>query len=290
MARHWGRRFGGAAASFVAPGSGQWLCGRSKRAVGFLLAMMVPTMAAPFVGAWAVFLATSVRFVAAAEVFFGRVESALPRRAVPGMGVLLGLGLIFTIVVRWQYMAGFVIPTGGMQPTLQPGDRFMVRKFGLPPAVGDVAVFGGPEGSGDWVQRVVARGGQVVSVRSGQLFIDGQARTDAAGAPCKVWNHGEQVDAVCHRERLGDHEYRIAVRPIEGSSMDYPGPNGCGSRMEAAGDSCRVPAGALFLLGDNRNDSFDSRELGALAEGDVKAVALFVWHSKSGFHLSGSIP
>jgi signal peptidase I len=121
--------------------------------------------------------------------------------------------------------------------------------------------------------------------------VDGQALTDAAGAPCKVWHEGEQVDAVCHREQLGEHEYRIAVRPrSDDGSMDYPGRSGCGPRMEVAGDGCRVPAGALFLLGDNRNDSFDSRELGALAEGDVKGVALFVWYSKSGFQFRGSIP
>ncbi len=289
MARYVGRRLGGTVLSLIAPGSGQWLLGRTRRSVGFLVAMIVAMLLVPFLGPALLLAAMLLRLAAAIDPLLGRVDPPPLTRGLTGAIVYLMLGVGFVVAVRIVYMEGFRIPSGGMAPTLLPEDRFLARRFGLPPATGEVVVYEALDaGSGDHVQRVVARAGDVVSIRDGLLTVGGQMVTDGAGMPCKVPTDDGEAQATCHAEAIGDQRYQIALGGEPGAG-DYPGADGCHPTMESTEDGCRVPDGHLFMLGDNRNDSLDSRQFGPVPEDRVKGVVLFVWYSADGFRFDRAL-
>ena len=152
--------------------------------------------------------------------------------------ILLALGL--AIVLKTFVVQAFYIPSGSMEPTLEPGDRVLVTKVLSRPSRGDVIVFADPndgrsqdrgivggflhwlsEGLGfarpeheDFIKRVIGLPGETVEIRDGRLFVDGR--------------------------RIVEPYLRGPV-----DTRDY-GPT-------------TVPAGRLFVLGDNRLNSNDSR-------------------------------
>jgi signal peptidase I len=142
------------------------------------------------------------------------------------------------------------VPTPSMAPTIEPGDRIFVSKaaFGLRlpyttrylvevggPAVGDVVIFGDPRGGPTaLVKRVVALAGQSVRLERGVLYVD--------GLPQRL---EELVDGTVV-EHLGATRHATG----EPDLIDY-GPT-------------VVPPGHVFVMGDNRATSLDSREIGAI--------------------------
>ncbi len=182
--------------------------------------------------------------------------------------VLMAFAL--AVVIRVLAIQPFVIPSGSMAPTLLPGDMIVVTKwswgysrFSAVPAVvpvahghrwpsleapqpGDVAVFRSPRTPGqDLIKRVIAGPGATVSLRDGQVLVDGAAleRTPLGtvigldGAPLRAW-----------REVLPDGRSWVV--------WDTPG-RGRHDSMSAV----RVPEGHYFVLGDHRDNSADSRDV-----------------------------
>jgi signal peptidase I len=175
----------------------------------------------------------------------------------------LGLALVLVFLIRVFAVQAFRIPSTSMVPTLLVGDHLLVSKlhYGLRlpwgggwlatyarPRVGDVVVFVPPGGRGGaasasraFVKRVVAVEGEVVEIRDGQVFVNGQVR-DA-----------EQAHAA---------------------------PGGMGARSEpAALAPRRLESGQVFVLGDQRSFSRDSRDWGPIDIQDVEGKAVFVYWS-----------
>jgi signal peptidase I len=180
------------------------------------------------------------------------------------LAVLLTLG---RAVLADQYL----VPTSSMAPTIAPGDRIFVFKaaygarvpftdayvdVGGGPARGDVILFGDPRGGHvPLVKRVVAFAGETVAMRDGVLILDGVAQ------PLERLASGREV------EHLGDGTHAAGKREIE----DF-GP-------------VVVPADHLFVMGDNRAASLDSRAMGPLPRRLVRGRVLGVvyGHSAAGF-------
>jgi signal peptidase I len=179
-----------------------------------------------------------------------RARARYPRVASALRGVLkLGAMLAVLTLARATLADQYVVPTGSMWPTIAPGDRIFVDKvaYGLHvplvgavlgdrggPPVGDVVLLGDPRGGSiPLVKRVVARGGQRVAMHDGVLFVDGQAQAlEPAG--------GDEVV-----ERLGGVEH-------------------AGTRDTADFGPIVVPPDHVFVMGDNRSVSLDSRVLGSV--------------------------
>jgi signal peptidase I len=193
------------------------------------------------------------------------------RSQAPGLAVAVGVALFLRAFV----VEAFVIPSGSMIPTLEVGDRIFVDKsiYGLMlplaqrkltagrmPERGEVAVFVPVDRQGDdLIKRVVAVGGDTVELRANLLVINGRAVSRRAlPGPCTV--DGEPCAAF--EETLDGRRYRVLQH--EGSPPVDFGP-------------LRVPAGHVFLLGDNRDNSADSRAWGSLPREHLKGRALFVW-------------
>jgi signal peptidase I len=178
----------------------------------------------------------------------------------------LVLAIILTVVIRGLVIQAFRIPTGSMEDTLLVGDFLFVNKmvygseidlgfsgnrlfyYRFPairqPRVGDVIVFRYPDDpSRDFIKRCVAVGGQTVEIRDKVLYVDGHPR--------------EEPFAV-HKDPR--------TLPRELGPRDNFGP-------------FVVPQDHLFMMGDNRDNSQDSRFWGALPVNLVKGKAMFLYWS-----------
>lgn len=198
----------------------------------------------------------------------------------------------------------FKIPSGSMVPTLLVGDLILVNKFTygirLPvlnrkiipnndPQRGDVVVFRyPPDPRMDYIKRVVGLPGDEVTYHNQKLSINGQ--------PVALKALGEYYDEDGMRyspqfgEQLGSVEHRILVDPrrssfIRGGETGFPFAENC--RYTAEGVSCKVPPGHYFVMGDNRDNSMDSRYWGFVPDENLVGKAFVVWMNLGNFSRIG---
>lgn len=172
------------------------------------------------------------------------------------------VAVILALFIRTFVVQAFKIPTSSMEPNLLVGDHLLVNKFVFAPTAsrlehallpirdirrGDVIVFKYPEDpERDFIKRVIGLPGESVELRSQQIFING-VRIDQPYA----------------------HYLLPATGDSEGGSFDV---------RERYGP-VTVPEGQFFVMGDNRDNSQDSRYWGFLPQHYVKGRALFIYWS-----------
>jgi len=194
--------------------------------------------------------------------------------------------ILIVLLFRSFLAEPFKIPSGSMMPTLLVGDFILVNKFAyglrLPvlgtklvsigePKRGDVFVFRYPnpehdprkEGL-DYIKRVIGLPGDEITYRNKTLYVNGKEVPQADVGPF-VGSGNEarrMAGAEIHEEMLPEVEHQILQ-----SSMLLPGREG----------SWRVPAGQYFAMGDNRDNSEDSRYWGFVPEQNVIGKAFVIW-------------
>jgi len=201
--------------------------------------------------------------------------------------------ILFVFVLRSFVVEPFRIPSGSMLPTLENGDLILVNKFEyglrlpiidkkvLPigePKRGDVLVFRYPvDPSVDYIKRVVGVPGDVVLYQNKTLYINGQeiqhTRDGDYFEPDRsayVGRYSEQLGTVKH-DILLNKQARQDFMPIS----DYPYRNNC--EYLGNGVRCTVPPGHYFMMGDNRDNSLDSRYWGFVPEQNIVGRAFFIW-------------
>ncbi len=201
--------------------------------------------------------------------------------------------IVVVFVLRSFLFEPFKIPSGSMIPTLLVGDLILVNKFtygvrlpvlntkiteGTPPQRGDVMVFRyPPKPSLDYIKRVVGVPGDEVAYLNKKLIINGQPVAQSS-----LPDFFEE-DAVRYfkqfEEKLGDHTHRLLnddSRPayVPGTD-DFPFKTEC--RYNVEGVVCKVPPGHYFMMGDNRDNSLDSRYWGFVPEKNIVGKAFFIW-------------
>ena len=187
----------------------------------------------------------------------------------------------------------FKIPSGSMIPTLLVGDLILVNKFtygirlpvinkkiteGNPVQRGDVMVFRyPPQPSMDYIKRVVGVPGDEIAYLNKRLTVNGKPVNTTALPDffdADAMRYFKQFD-----EQLGAQRHRIIVNPdapafVQGAS-NFAGREGC--RYSVEGVTCKVPEGHYFMMGDNRDNSLDSRYWGFVPDGNIVGKAFFVW-------------
>ncbi|HEY2928455.1 signal peptidase I [Piscinibacter sp.] len=201
--------------------------------------------------------------------------------------------ILIVFLLRSFLFEPFKIPSGSMIPTLLVGDLILVNKFHygvrLPvinkkivanhdPQRGDVMVFRYPEDpSVDYIKRVVGVPGDEVSYRNQQLFVNG-ALAETQPRP-DFFNEDSLRFEKEYVEKLGNAEHRILVDRQRQSYItvpdNFPLKENC--RYSAEGVTCKVPAGHYFMMGDNRDNSRDSRFWGFVPDENIVGKAFFVW-------------
>ncbi|UUX96797.1 signal peptidase I [Aquabacterium sp. J223] len=202
--------------------------------------------------------------------------------------------ILLVFLLRSFLFEPFKIPSGSMIPTLQVGDLILVNKYHygvrLPvinkkvvenhdPQRGDVIVFRYPVNPAvDYIKRVVAVPGDEVAYLNRRLSINGQlvpttALPDAYDG--EIMRYMQQFS-----EKLGAVEHRIQLLPQAvpfdpRRTYDFPFKDQC--RYSAEGMVCKVPPGHYFVMGDNRDNSEDSRYWGFVPDENIVGRAFLVW-------------
>ena len=201
--------------------------------------------------------------------------------------------ILIVFLLRSFLFEPFKIPSGSMIPTLLVGDLILVNKFDygvrLPvinqkiiankdPARGDVVVFRyPPDPRIDYIKRVVGLPGDEIAYLNKVLTINGQ-RIDVAPLP-DFYDEDSRRYAQHFSEKLAGVEHRILIdkeRPafIPGA-QNFPNIDAC--QYSGEGVTCKVPAGHYFMMGDNRDNSVDSRYWGFVPDRNLVGRAFFVW-------------
>jgi signal peptidase I len=222
--------------------------------------------------------------------------------------VSLGLAIILLLGIRSSIFEPFKIPSGSMIPTLLIGDHIFVNKFayglkfpilgmkipftdvslGSPiylthrtlPKRGDIIVFLYPrDESFHYIKRVIGLPGDTIELRNKVLYVNGQAVNrepiDKAQSDQMVTGLNDPkytVDSLTvYKEHLGNVDHQIM--------LDKNNPIGDNFSLEATFDTKTVPADSLFVMGDNRDFSNDSRFWGFVPMDNVEGKAVLIWFS-----------
>ena len=175
------------------------------------------------------------------------------------------IAVILALFVRTWAVQAFKIPTGSMENNLLIGDHLLVNKFVFAPASGverallpirdirrgDVVVFKYPdEPERDFIKRVIGLPGETLELRNKKVYVNGQPLDEPYVHFLEPASDAQEVTSFDVRERYG---------PV------------------------RVPEGQYFVMGDNRDNSQDSRYWGFLPRGYIKGRALMIyWSYESG--------
>jgi signal peptidase I len=176
------------------------------------------------------------------------------------------IAVILALFVRTWVVQAFKIPTGSMENNLLIGDHLLVNKFVFGPTAnrvelgllpvrdvrrGDIVVFKYPdEPERDFIKRVVGLPGETLELRNKKVFVNGQALDEPYVHFLEPATDGQETTSFDVRERYG---------PV------------------------RVPEGQYFVMGDNRDNSQDSRYWGFLPRSYIKGKALMIyWSYESG--------
>lgn len=192
----------------------------------------------------------------------------------------LGMALVLFLIIKTFFFEAFQIASGSMTHTLLTGDFLFVNKmvYGaqipgtrarLPgfrsPRRGDVIVFAFPrDPSQDYVKRVIGTPGDTVAMRHGTVYVNGQSQHEDYVLRIDSTNDVVSPDFEWQRQYLVGLSQ--AARRRYQPTRDTWGP-------------LLVPDGKYFVLGDNRDDSSDSRYWGFVDESAIKGRTLFVYFS-----------
>lgn len=209
-------------------------------------------------------------------------------------------GSFFPVIALVFFLRSFLyepfkIPSSSMVPTLVIGDLILVNKFTygirLPiinkkiidindPQRGDVMVFKYPNDmSLDYIKRVIGVPGDKIVYKNKRLSINGkeisyQSLPDYLNQKDRSLTYSKQL-----LENLSGVEHRILnyewAPPYVQNPQSFPHQELCSYNLE--GFDCTVPAGHYFMMGDNRDDSLDSRFWGFVPDGNIVGKAFFIW-------------
>lgn len=252
--------------TFFMIGLGQIACGKIKRGVVLYILSQILFIAAVFIAirpfppfniiaAGLIFLSVFLFVIIDSILIAKNPDNTLKLKPLIGYSLLIFITIVDSSLVepvikktiKDNYVQTFKIPSGSMIPSLLIGDHILVNKQAYKnngPKRGDIIAFDLPEdASRTFLRRVVGVDGDVIEIKNRQLYVNG-----------KKYNE----NYIIYTDTRSPSENR---EPI-----DYYGP-------------VTVPKGSFFVLGDNRNNSYDSRYWGFLASEKIKGKTATIYWS-----------
>lgn len=300
-----------ALAEFFFPGCGYTLLGAWRFAIASYTLFVASVLIALFTP-WGMWLALLVRLIAFVDAG-RRGRGGPPVQGWQWKPMLAVAAMAFgtSLVTRMVVLEAFRIPSVSMAPTLALDDMIVVDKLSIRwrgPERGEIVAFELIPGR-TYVKRVVAIAGDEIAVRKGVLYVNGKAAERRLIGPTRYRNrdeaNGQEMydNALEYEERHAGHVFHVYGSPVlrdeDSPDMhDYPRADlgGVGCAIDPGGfgaetgtlslipttDGCRVPPGAIFLMGDNRDNSNDSRTWGALPADRVFGRIVGIWMGGEG--------
>jgi signal peptidase I len=210
-----------------------------------------------------------------------------------GLGSLT-LAIVVALAIRWALIEAYTIPSGSMIPSLLIHDHIFVNKlvYGLripfsqdwvvrfaEPKRGEVLVFRYPvDPSQFFIKRVIGVPGDKIQYENGDLFINGEKIEKVQADDDPYFQNVLDRDKIDHPEtnfRKADYHYYIEKLGEHPHSMILMKENAFPSGVSML----EVPPGRLFVMGDNRDNSNDSRVWGFVPMENVIGRAMFIWLS-----------
>ncbi len=194
--------------------------------------------------------------------------------------------LLAVFLIRAFLVEPFQVPSGSMLPTIRVGDFLLVNKFswgirlplvhtqltsGSPVKAGDIMVFRYPKNPRvDYIKRVVGLPGDTIEVRGNRLYINGKLVPQKFVGPFNYHPEGPGEDGMViptkeYAQTLGGHTFHIIEFNTPETHMNF-GPY-------------KVPPNCYFMMGDDRDNSNDSRFWGCVPRRNIVGKAMFVWFS-----------
>ncbi len=208
--------------------------------------------------------------------------------------------ILLVFLIRSFVAEPFKIPSGSMMPTLLAGDYILVNKYtyGLrvplvnnvffeinQPHRGDVIVFHyPPDPKVDYIKRIVGLPGDKIQYQDKHLTINGKFLDVVSEANYDYEMEGANImSAQRLQEQLGEVKHDILIHDIP----NHYEANSLGDRFQN-GETITVPAGSYYAMGDNRDNSSDSRVWGFVPEKNLVGKAFFIWFNFDKFGRIGS--
>ncbi len=209
----------------------------------------------------------------------------------------IGFAILVALTLRAFVVEAFKIPSGSMIPTLQIKDQIFVNKYvyGLrvpftfikffewnEPRRGEVIVFIYPEDhQKDYIKRVVGVPGDAVQIKAGLLYVNGQpVPREPQSADCEFWDSRDDGDfwekrrCTAFTEKLDEHPHTTILTEDLARTRDF-GP-------------VTVLPRHVFVMGDNRDNSSDSRVWGQVPYENIKGRAMFIWFAQNHYGINFS--
>ncbi|MCL5282413.1 MAG: signal peptidase I [Planctomycetes bacterium] len=290
--------------SFILPGIGQVYCGKLVRGLVFgiiyglailaILALLAYIRPAPTVlfGLLAFVAALGVVVAAVVDAYrlAVRTRPDYERKTYNRLAVYVLLGLMiqgnsvgYSLHVRATLFEAFRVSAVSMFPTIGLNDRILANKIAYrraEPQYGDIVLFRPPTGGwrDTYIKRIVALGGDTVEIKDKEVYVNGRILPRELVGPATVVGGpaGKMVGGKIYQERNGRAEYRIFL--AEGGSPEGPGPG-----------QITVPAHHCFVLGDNRDESLDSRQFGPIPYALIKGRADYLYWPARGWARFGRL-
>lgn len=190
-------------------------------------------------------------------------------------------GLLIFLVVMVLFRSAIAdwnqVPTGSMKPTILEGDRVVVNKLAYDlkvpftswqlqtwadPTRGEIVTFYSPRDEKLLIKRVIGEPGDVIAMRNNQLFINDEPASYGQ-LDIEIIQQLDLYQRHRHAfffEQIGDERYPVMMRPAEANNYNSFGP-------------IQVPQGHYLMLGDNRDNSADSRAIGLVSRDRITGRA-----------------
>jgi signal peptidase I len=280
--------------SLILPGLGQVYCGRLKRGLilNFLNILPLPII----IGLFSLSDSPMLIQVVIALVLAGGmvqltaiIDSAFLAKRSAGYQlkdynspvvyallilIVTGGGIGSALYIRDQGLEAFRVPTASCYPAIVPNDRILVNKNAYnrtDPQRGDLVVHICPSDRHlNYIKRIVAVAGDTVEIKDGQLYVNSQKLVrrklpESALDNIRITVEGQQFEGEVFEETNGNAKYNIflAEPPHDKTIGDF--------------EKITVPENHCFVLGDNRNNSRDSRHFGPVPLATIKGRADYIY-------------
>jgi len=281
--------------SLIMPGLGQVYCGRLKRGLIFNFLNILPLPI--IIGLFSLSDSPALMLIVIITILVGGIiqlvaiidSAILAKRA--GVGyqlkdyntplVYVLLVLIVTggsigsaLYIRGQGLEAFRVPTGSCYPTIVPGDRILTNKLAYNinnPERGDLVVHICPfDRHSNYIKRIVAVAGDTIEMKNNNLYINGRELPrrklpESTLGNIRITANGKPLNGEVFEETNGDAKYNIflAESPHDQTAGNF--------------DKITVPEHYCFVLGDNRNNSRDSRNFGPILLATIIGRADYIY-------------